>query len=51
MCRLWAECCLRATMKSRNVLASETNLMNAKMMQNMLKCTLYAGALSQSSKF
>ena len=30
-------------MKSRNLLASETNLMNAKMMQNMLECTTYVG--------
>ena len=38
------------TMVNRILLASETNLMNAKMMQNMLECTTYVGALSRSSK-
>ena len=46
---LW---CVLSTsaMKSRDLPAIQPNLMNEKMMQQMLECTSYAKALSQTSK-
>ena len=39
-----------SAMKSRDLLAIEPSLMNGKVMQKLLECTIYAGALSQSFK-
>ena len=38
-----------SAMKSRDLLVIEPNLMTRKMMQTMSECTIYAGALSQTS--
>ena len=34
-----------SAMKSPDLLASQPNMMNGKVMQKMLECTIYAGAL------